>query len=52
MSGETVVVGKSVVRTDAAAKVRGGAMYGVDVRFGGMILNAVRDAAGLPADKR
>ena len=27
---DTVVVGKSVVRTDAAAKARGGAMYGVD----------------------
>ena len=38
MTGEPVVVGKSVVRTDAAAKARGGAMYGVDVRFGGMLV--------------
>jgi carbon-monoxide dehydrogenase large subunit len=38
MTGETVVVGKSVVRTDAAAKVRGGATYGGDVRFGGMLV--------------
>jgi CO/xanthine dehydrogenase Mo-binding subunit len=44
---ETVVVGKSVVRTDAAAKVRGGAMYGVDVRFGGMLVGKTL-RAGIP----
>ena len=44
---DTVVVGKSVVRTDAAAKVRGGAMYGVDVRFGGMLVGKTL-RAGIP----
>jgi CO/xanthine dehydrogenase Mo-binding subunit len=47
MTGETVVVGKSVVRTDAAAKVRGGATYGVDVRFGGMLVGKTL-RAGIP----
>ncbi len=41
------VVGQSVVRTDAAAKVRGGAMYGVDVRFGGMLVGKTL-RAGIP----
>jgi carbon-monoxide dehydrogenase large subunit len=44
---ETVVVGKSVVRTDAAAKARGGALYGVDVRFGGMLVGKTL-RAGIP----
>src|SRR5688572_28257385 len=44
---EMVVVDKSVVRTDAAAKVRGGAMYGVDVRFGGMLVGKTL-RAGIP----
>ena len=43
----TVVVGKSVVRTDAVAKVRGGAMYGVDVRFGSMLVGKTL-RAGIP----
>ena len=44
---ETILVGKSVVRTDAAAKVRGGAVYGVDVRFGGMLAGKTL-RAGIP----
>jgi CO/xanthine dehydrogenase Mo-binding subunit len=35
---ETVVVGTSVPRVDAVAKVTGGALYGVDVRFAGMLV--------------
>ena len=42
-----MVVGKSLVRTDAAAKVRGGAIYGVDVRFGGMLVGKTL-RAGIP----
>ena len=44
---DTVIVGKSVVRTDAAAKVCGGATYGVDVRFGGMLVGKTL-RAGIP----
>jgi CO/xanthine dehydrogenase Mo-binding subunit len=44
---ETGVIGRSVVRTDAAAKVRGGATYGVDVRFGGMLVGKTL-RAGIP----
>ena len=44
---ETTVVGTSVVRTDAAAKVRGGAVFGVDVRFGGMLVGKTL-RAGVP----
>ncbi len=44
---DTVVVGKSVVRQDAVAKVRGGATYGTDVRFGGMLVGRTL-RAGIP----
>lgn len=44
---ETSLVGKSVVRTDAAAKVRGGAVFGVDVRFAGMLIGKTL-RAGIP----
>ena len=35
MSEPTRVVGTSVPRVDTVAKVTGGAVYGVDVRFAG-----------------
>jgi carbon-monoxide dehydrogenase large subunit len=41
------VGGTSVVRTDAAAKARGGAVYGVDVRFAGMLVGKTL-RAGIP----
>src|SRR5262245_31708707 len=44
---EMNVVGRSVVRTDAAAKVRGGAVFGVDVRFGNMLVGKTL-RAGIP----
>jgi len=44
---DTVIVGKSVTRTDAAAKVRGGATFGVDVRFAGMLVGKTL-RAGIP----
>jgi carbon-monoxide dehydrogenase large subunit len=44
---DTAVVGTSVVRTDAAAKVRGGATFGVDVRFAGMLVGKTL-RAGIP----
>src|SRR5215831_11210672 len=43
----TQVVGTSVTRVDAVAKATGGAVYGVDVRFGGMLV-ARTLRAGLP----
>ena len=43
----TLVVGQSVPRVDAVAKVTGGAVYGVDVRFPGMLVARVL-RAGIP----
>jgi carbon-monoxide dehydrogenase large subunit len=43
----TAVVGKSVQRLDAAAKATGGAVYGVDVRFAGMLVGRTL-RAGVP----
>ena len=43
----TIVVGRPVPRVDAVAKVTGGAVYGVDVRFPGMLVGRVL-RAGVP----
>lgn len=47
MSEQTAVVGTSVPRVDAVAKVTGGAVYGVDVRFARMLVGRTL-RAGLP----
>ncbi|MBI4629128.1 MAG: hypothetical protein HY729_10480, partial [Candidatus Rokubacteria bacterium] len=36
-----IVVGQSIDRVDAVAKVTGAAVYGVDVRFAGMLVGRV-----------
>lgn len=43
----TQVVGRSVWRVDAVAKVTGGAVFGVDVRFAGMLVGRIL-RAGVP----
>jgi carbon-monoxide dehydrogenase large subunit len=47
MTQETRVVGTSVPRVDTVAKVTGGAVYGVDVRFAGMLVGRTL-RAGIP----
>jgi len=47
MTDQTRVVGTSVPRVDTVAKVTGGAVYGVDVRFGGMLVGRTL-RAGIP----
>lgn len=44
---ETSIVGKTVERVDALAKVTGAAVFGVDVRFAGMLVGRVL-RAGVP----
>lgn len=47
MSDQTAVVGTSVPRVDSVAKVTGGAVYGVDVRFARMLVGRTL-RAGIP----